>query len=172
MKATKTSAIQKGKYALLRPKRNKFIFVTQISKALGIDKGWTENGRVLFGPFVGAVVMVRPFSGPFRVFVWTGRVPRPFEFYKETTIAAGFGGYLPLQPAVRTPVAGVTTSFSRPTPVLLLSFPASLTQSGWTMHTTLPTDPSHSAAYILHQVAMPEIFTQSCQNSGKYRQKY
>ena len=46
--------------------------MTQSSKAVWIDKGWTYNGRVLLGSFR----VLGPFSGPFGTQGWTynGRV--------------------------------------------------------------------------------------------------
>ena len=63
--------------------------MTQSSKAVWIDKGWTYNGRVLSGPNVYG-----PFSGPFGSSFTVVGSYTPFGFYKDTTIGAGCGRYL------------------------------------------------------------------------------
>ena len=60
-----------------RPKRRdyKCKCVTQSSKAVWIDKGWTYNGRVLLGSFRVLMYNGRALLGPLRVLIYSGRVP-------------------------------------------------------------------------------------------------
>ena len=49
--------------------------MTQSSKAVWIDKGWTYNGRVLLGSFRVLMYNGRALLGPLRVLIYSGRVP-------------------------------------------------------------------------------------------------
>ena len=105
-----------------RPKRRdyKCKCVTQSSKAVWIDKGWTYHGRVLLGSFRVLMYNGRALLRPFRVLIYSGRVPSgphlqwsglfgsssgpfgssfrlvgsytPFGLYKDTTMGRGVGG--------------------------------------------------------------------------------
>ena len=104
-----------------RPKRRdyKCKCVTQSSKAVWIDKGWTYHGRVLLGSFRVLMYNGRALLRPLRVLIYSGRVPSgphlqwsgpfgsssgpfgssfrlvgsytPFGLYKDTTMGAGCG---------------------------------------------------------------------------------
>ena len=49
--------------------------VTQSSKAVWIDQGWTYHGRVLLGSFRVLMYNGRALLGPLRVLIYSGRVP-------------------------------------------------------------------------------------------------
>ena len=49
--------------------------MTQSSKAVWIDKGWTYNGRVLLGSFRVLMYNGRALLRPLRVLIYSGRVP-------------------------------------------------------------------------------------------------